>query len=63
MAITGANDHLSSAGLTNWTPGEVVNKIKNFLGKEIKIFGGPQLDETRRRINKFYNFCSQSAAH
>ena len=22
-----------------------------------------QLDETRRRIEKFYNYCSQSAAH
>ena len=52
MAITGPNDHIGSAGLTNrnrWSCG--------------KIFGGQRFDETCRRINKFYNYCLQKTIH
>ena len=48
MAITGPNDHIGSAGLTN--------RNRRSSGK---IFGSQRLDETCCRINKFYNYCSQ----
>ena len=47
MAITGPNDYIGSAGLTN--------RNRRSSGK---IFGSQRLDETWRRINKFYNYCS-----
>ena len=52
MVVTGPNDHIGSAGLTN----------RNIRSCE-KIFGGQRLDETCRRINKFYNYCSQKTIH
>ena len=47
---------------------EFVKKIRKFFGQGEKNIWGhgfslQQLDETRRRIKKFYNYCSQSAAH
>ena len=37
--------------------------FKIFRGEVRKIFGGQHLDETRRKINKFYNCYSQGAAN
>ena len=63
MAITGANDHIGSAGLTNRNRRSCGKILKTLGGEVRKIFGGQHLDETCRRINKFYNCCSQRAAH
>ena len=52
MAITGRNDHIGSAALT-----------KRNRRSSGKIFGSKRLDETCRRINKFYNYCSQKTIH
>ena len=44
--------------------GKVVETFKIFfLKRGEKIFGGQQLDETRRRIKKFYNCCLQRPTH
>ena len=52
MVIIEPNDHIGWAGLTN----------RN-IGSWEKIFEGQRLDETCRRINKFYNYCSQKTIH
>ena len=43
-------------------------KIWTFFGQSEKNIWGPRfwlkkLDETRRRMKQFYNYCSQRAAH
>ena len=62
MAITGANDHIGSAGLTNRNK-RLVEKFQNFQRRGEKNIGGQHLGETRCRIKKFYNCCSQRATH
>ena len=43
--------------------GKVVETFKIFFFEVRKIFGGQQLDETRRRIKKFYKCCLQRPTH
>lgn len=79
VAIAGADNHIGLAGLTIEQKQAKLWKILKIFKQGEKNIKGPrfslmltcktswrsrqQLDEKRRRIRKFYNYCPQSAAH
>ena len=62
MAVTGANEHIGSAGLTEQKQTKLSNISKFFRQGEKNILG-LTVWRSGSNINKFYNYCSQSAAH